>query len=173
MIKLLKLTIAFFLLLITFKIPYAITSRQDVEVGFSPGKTAKQIVIMAIEEAKNSIDISAYSFTSKPIALALVDAKERGVNVRVVADKKLNGGKYTAITYLAHHHVPVKLNDKYAIMHNKFIIIDNNSVETGSFNYTQNAVSRNAENVIYLRNRPDIAKKYLQEFNRLWRESTY
>ncbi|MGP1925062.1 MAG: phospholipase D family protein [Arsenophonus sp. NEOnobi-MAG3] len=113
---------------------------------------------MAIEEAKISIDIAAYSFTSKPIALALVDAKQRGVNVSLVADKKSNSGKYTAVTYLGNHRIPVRLNDKYAIMHNKFMIVDGHSIETGSFNYTQSAAFRNAENVIYLRNRPDMQK---------------
>ncbi|CAD6508464.1 phospholipase D family protein [Candidatus Profftia tarda] len=172
MSNLLKLTtMIFFLSVMIIKPVLASTSIQDIEVGFSPGQTAKKIVIAAIDEAKISIDLSAYSFTSKPIALALVDAQKRGVNIRVVADKRLNSGKYTAITYLAHQHIPVKLNDKYAIMHNKFIIIDGHSVETGSFNYTQSAVSRNAENVIYLRNRPDIAEKYIREFNRLWSEA--
>lgn len=56
-------------------------------------------------------------------------------------------------------------------MHNKFMIIDGHSIETGSFNYTQSATYRNAENVIYLRNRPDIAERYTQEFNRLWSEA--
>lgn len=75
------------------------------------------------------------------------------------------------MTYLVNHRVPVRLNDKYAIMHNKFMIVDGRSVETGSFNYTQSAASRNAENVIYLRNRLDIAEKYAREFNRLWSEA--
>ncbi|EGY29577.1 hypothetical protein Rin_00004470 [Candidatus Regiella insecticola 5.15] len=57
--------------------------------------------------------------------------------MRVVANKKSNGGKYTAATYLANHRVPVRLNDKYAIMHNKFMVVDSHSVETGSFNYTK------------------------------------
>ncbi|HGJ5877328.1 MAG TPA: phospholipase D-like domain-containing protein [Arsenophonus sp.] len=113
----------------------AITNIQDVEIGFSLVKAAIQITIKEIEEAKNSIDLAAYSFTSKLIALAFVDVQFRGVNVRVVADNKLNGGKYTPVTYLANHCVPVRLNDKYAIMHNKFMVIDGYSIETGSFNY--------------------------------------
>ena len=67
------------------------------------------------------------------------------MNIRVVADKKSNEGKYTAITYLSNHHIPVKLNDKYSIMHNKFIIIDGRSIETGSFNYTQYTQRNNTE----------------------------
>ncbi|AKZ66177.1 phospholipase D-like domain-containing protein [Candidatus Palibaumannia cicadellinicola] len=53
-------------------------------------------------------------------------------------------------------------------MHNKFMIIDNNIIQTGSFNYTKNAEKYNAENIIIIYNRPDIANIYTQEFNKLW-----
>ncbi|PPI87624.1 endonuclease (plasmid) [Candidatus Pantoea edessiphila] len=142
----------------------------DIEVGFSPGHTASKIIISAIEKSKRSILIAAYSFTSKPIALALVKAQKRGVHVHLVVDKKVNTSRYTAVTYLVNHFVPVRFNDKYSIMHDKFMIIDNISVETGSFNYTQSAMFRNAENVIYIKNRRDIARQYLREFDRLWNE---
>lgn len=179
MSKFVKITVAVFFLFLTLtflKLTFPLLPNiniNDVEVGFSHGRTANKIVMTAIEEAKISIDIAAYTFTSKPIALALVNAQNRGVYIRVVADKKSNTGKYTAVTYLVSHHIPVRLNDKYAIMHNKFMIIDSHSIETGSFNYTKNAASNNAENVIYLRNQPDIAKKYTKEFNKLWNESEY
>ncbi|PPI88322.1 endonuclease (plasmid) [Candidatus Pantoea edessiphila] len=142
----------------------------DIEIGFSPGHTANKIVLKAIENSKDSIFVAAYSFTSKPIALALLKAHKRGVNVRLVVDKKSNTGRYTAVTYLVNHFIPVRFNDRYAIMHNKFMIIDSNSVETGSFNYTQSAALRNAENIIYIKNRTDIAGKYRKEFHRLWQE---
>jgi len=167
-----KVIVTIFLLFIIFV--FSLLTRvdtQNVEVGFSPERMAKEIVLMAIKEAKTSIDVAIYSFTSKQIALALVNAQQRGINVRVVVDNKSNSGKYTAVTYLANHYVPVRFNNKYMIMHHKFMIIDGHSIETGSFNYTKSAAFRNAENVIYLRNRPDIAKKYTQEFNRLWSEA--
>ncbi|VFP80052.1 PLD-like domain-containing protein (plasmid) [Candidatus Erwinia haradaeae] len=164
-------SLVFFLIIISLPLYAVCITDQDVEVGFSPGGTAQKIVLSAITGATKSIDIAAYSFTSKPIALALIEAKNRGVNIRLVADRKSNSSKYTAVTYLINKNVSVRLNEKYAIMHNKFMIIDGISVETGSFNYTQNAVSHNAENVICWHNRPDIANKYSKEFNRLWLES--
>lgn len=164
-------TMIFSLLLTIASSLLASSCIENVEVGFSPGGAAKQIVVTAINEATTSIDLAAYSFTSKLIAVALVNAQLRGVNVRIVADKKSNDGKYSAVTYLANHRILVRINDKYAIMHNKFMIIDGCSIETGSFNYTQGAASRNAENVIYLRHIPEITKKYTEEFNRLWSEA--
>eukprot|EP00659_Diplonema_papillatum_P003092 gene3092-4854_t len=114
---------------------------------------------------------AAYSFTSKPIALALVNAKKRGVNVMVVADKKGNTAKYSAVTFLANEGVPVRLNGNYAIMHNKYIVIDGRDVETGSFNYTQAAAKSNAENALLLRGVPELAISYANNFNKLWAEA--
>lgn len=171
MVKKTKLIISFFLsFLITIYPLLIINNINNIKVGFSPKGFSKEIILMAIREAKKTIDIAAYSFTSKPIALALINAKKKGILIRIVADKKANSKKYTAITYLRNKHILIKLNGKYSIMHNKFIIIDNKSIETGSFNYTNNAALNNAENVIYLRNRPDIALQYTKEFNKLWNE---
>ncbi|EPX9838971.1 phospholipase D-like domain-containing protein, partial [Yersinia enterocolitica] len=105
------------------------------------------------------------------IATAIVSAQKRGVRVRVVADGKANGDRYSAVTYLANNHVPVRLNSRYVIMHNKVMIADGSTVQTGSFNYTASADTRNAENNIVLRGVPQIAAQYEKEFNRLWAES--
>lgn len=147
-----------------------ISKEKNIQVGFSPGKSAINLLLDVINSSKKNINIAAYSFTSKPISQALVKAKERGVLIRVIADKKSNSGKYTAVNYLANHGILVRLNGKYPIMHNKFMIIDDCIVETGSFNYTKNAAYRNAENLLVIRKKR-IASKYNREFDRLWKES--
>lgn len=170
-----KLTLTLVILAIYFSFITAVLAAitaNEVEVGFTPGKKSQEIILNAIQNAKISIDIAAYSFTSKKIALALVRAKKNGINIRVVADKKANKRKYTAIHYLTNNKILVRLNNKYQIMHNKFMIIDGKSIETGSLNYTKAALCRNAENIIYLKEQPAIAEKYIIEFNRLWNEST-
>lgn len=150
-----------------------VMAKPTVSVGFSPSasQNAIQLVLSTINSARRNIDVAAYSFTSKPVAAALVAAKNRGVAVRVVADEKSNTGKYTAVTFLANQGVPVRLNGRYAIMHNKFMVVDGDTVQTGSFNYTASAVSRNAENVLLIKEIPELAATYQGEFNRLWNES--
>lgn len=143
----------------------------NIVTGFSPGGTAQKVVLDAINDAGHTIDLAAYSFTSKPISLALLAAQKRGVVVRVLADEKANSTQYTAVTFLANQGISVRLTRKYKIMHNKFAVIDNQSVQTGSFNYSANADRGNAENVIYLRDHPETAEAYTKEFNRLWAES--
>lgn len=140
------------------------------QMGFSPKDDALRVILQGIKQAEASILVAAYSFTSKPIALALVDAHKRGVKVYVVADKKSNSGQYSAVTFLANQGIPVRLNDRYAILHHKFMVFDAQHLETGSFNYSAAAAQKNAENVLLLYNVPQIAAAYIEEWKRLWDE---
>lgn len=152
----------------------SVFAKPDMEVGFSPpmnGQSALNVVLDGVTHAQHQILVAAYSFTSKPIAMALLEAKKHGVDVRVVADKKGNSAKYSAVNFLANNGVPVRLNGRYAIMHNKFIVIDGQDVETGSFNYTQAAAKSNAENALLLRGVPDLASTYTNDFRKLWDEA--
>ena len=142
------------------------------EIGFSPNRGSLDLILKAIGKAKKEILIATYSFTSKPISLALLDASRRGVTVMVVADKKSNGTRYSATTFLANQGVPVRLNGHYAIHHHKFLVIDKASVETGSFNFTASAVDKNAENALVIWNTPSLASTYATEWKRLWDEAT-
>ncbi|MBV8048350.1 MAG: phospholipase D family protein [Paludibacterium sp.] len=144
------------------------------DLGFSPGGTSLTMVQSGIASAKREILVAAYGFTSRPIAEALVTAARRGVRVAVIADRKSNlpaeNGKFTALAYLAQQGIAVRLNGRYAIHHHKFMVIDAQTVETGSFNYSQAAVKSNAENVLLLWNVPALAKDYAREWQRLWDE---
>jgi len=141
------------------------------DIGFSPRGDSLNTVIKGINAAKTSIHVAAYSFTSKPIATALLNASKRGVKVQVVADQKSNSGKYSAVTYLANNGVAVKLDGNYPIFHHKFMVIDGINLETGSFNYSAAAADKNAENVLLLWNVPQIAQTYDKEWQRLWNEA--
>ena len=72
----------------------AINSGSSFDVGFSPNQGSLQLVLKSIASAHKSIHVAAYSFTSKPIAEALLQAAKRGVDVEVIADEKSNSGKY-------------------------------------------------------------------------------
>jgi phosphatidylserine/phosphatidylglycerophosphate/cardiolipin synthase-like enzyme len=122
----------------------------SVEVGFSPGGTAVKLVLEVINEAKSSILVACYSFTNRDIAEALERAAHRGVKVRIVADEGAAKDKYSQVPIVKAAGIPVHIATRYAIMHNKFLVIDGVTVETGSFNYTAAAVKSNAENAIVL-----------------------
>lgn len=150
--------------------PVPLPAGATYEAGFSPGRGSLPLVLKAIESAQQQIFVAAYTFSSKPVAQALVAAQKRGVKVFVVADKDENTKSYTAVTFLANAGVPVRLNSRYAILHSKFMVIDNMHLQLGSFNYTAAAVNRNEENVLLLRNVAPLAQQYVVEWKRLWEE---
>lgn len=140
------------------------------EVYFSPSGGCTAAVVRELAAAKVSIRVQAYSFTSAPIAQALVAAAKRGVTVTVVLDRSNRSSKYSAVTFLQHAGVPVVIDAKHAIAHNKIIIVDNQVVLTGSFNFTSQAETSNAENLLVLRY-PALAAAYIGNWERHWAHS--
>ena len=137
-------------------------------MAFSPNGGGAGLIIRTIGEAKKTIKVQAYSFTNADIAKALLDAHKRGVNVRVVLDKSQETEKYTSATFLANAGVPVRIDDDFAIAHSKIMILDEETVITGSFNFTKAAEERNAENVLVIRGNKELAKLYLQNWQWRW-----
>jgi phosphatidylserine/phosphatidylglycerophosphate/cardiolipin synthase-like enzyme len=119
-------------------------------VYFSPNGGATEAVVKEIREARSSILVQAYSFTSAPIAEALVQAHRRGVAVTVILDKSQRTEHYSAATFLAHAGIPTYIDAAHAIAHNKIILIDDATIITGSFNFTKAAEEHNAENLLVL-----------------------
>jgi phosphatidylserine/phosphatidylglycerophosphate/cardiolipin synthase-like enzyme len=144
---------------------------KDYRLGFSPGGSALQVVLDSIASAKTSILVACYEFTSRDIAEALEAAAHRGVKVRIVADYKAAQGKYSQIRVMLAAGIPIRLDRKYAIMHDKFIVLDGDAVETGSFNYTDAAAKHNAENALWQWGVKELAAAYAAEWERLWAES--
>jgi phosphatidylserine/phosphatidylglycerophosphate/cardiolipin synthase-like enzyme len=141
------------------------------DLGFSPGGTSLEVVLKAVAAAQSTLLVACYEFTSRDIAAALETAAHRGVKIRVVADYKAAHDRYSQVPVLKAAGIPVRLDDRYAIHHHKFMVIDSVSVETGSFNFTASAIEHNAENALVLWNVQPIAMRYATEFDRLWAES--
>jgi len=134
-------------------------------VYFSPDGGATQAIVREIGTAILEVRVQAYSFTSAPIAKALVDAHKRGVSVEVILDRSQRTEKYSGATFLANNRVPVYIDSAHAIAHNKIMIIDKRTVITGSFNFTKAAEERNAENLLVIRSK-ELAKIYLENWQR-------
>jgi phosphatidylserine/phosphatidylglycerophosphate/cardiolipin synthase-like enzyme len=147
--------------LLVFCTPYVLAA--EIAVCFTPeyGMTPScaQEVVDALTGARKSVLVQAYSFTSAPIAKALVDAHRRGVEVKVILDRSNRTAHYSAATFLDHAGIPVWIDAQHAIAHNKVMIIDGNTVLTGSFNFTKAAEQQNAENLVTIRDAA-LAEQY-------------
>ncbi len=156
-----------------------ISVAREIYVYFTPSYEALDAIIDEINSSEKSIDIAVYDFTSRPIARALVRAKNKGVKIRVILDRSANGpgNKYTKYSFLKENGISVRFAaphiawDREGLMHNKFAVIDKSVVITGSANWTASAFKINDENVLII-DRLDIANVYEKEFNYLWKRST-
>ncbi len=134
------------------------------QVYFSPKGGCTEAIIQEIDRAKTEILVQAYSFTSQPIAEALLLAHKRGIKVQVILDKSQRSGKYTSSTFLANVGIPVYIEAFRAIAHNKIMVIDQETVITGSFNFTRAAEEKNAENLLIIKSK-ELAKIYVDNWN--------
>ncbi|HCU06406.1 MAG TPA: hypothetical protein DIC42_02320 [Holosporales bacterium] len=135
-------------------------SNTSVAVAFSPDDGVTQMIINEIDKAKISIYVAAYSFTSLPIAVKLIEAQKRGVSVKVVLDQSQRTAIGSIAKRLKRSGISVRFNRHYKIQHNKYMIFDEQHVECGSFNYTKSAEKNNAENAIIIKNQPQLASIY-------------
>jgi len=142
----------------------------SVRVFFSPEGGCTKAIIGEIANAKSQILVQAYSFTSKPIAKALLAAHKRGVKVEVIVDKNQELEKYNSATFLANSRIPTFIDDVHGIAHDKIMIIDGQTVITGSFNFTNAAEYKNAENLLIV-NSEELAKLYIANWNKHRRHS--
>jgi phosphatidylserine/phosphatidylglycerophosphate/cardiolipin synthase-like enzyme len=120
-----------------------------------------------INRANRSVYVAVYSFTRDSLATALISAKERGVEVRVVIERERayeHGSEYPRLKSAG---VDVRLDGNPNLMHHKFMVIDGYIVVTGSYNWSSAAEDRNDENIVVILDR-DVAQRFVQEFERVW-----
>jgi len=139
--------------------PFSVEINSRVAVFFSPKGGCTEAVVEELGKARETVLVQAYSFTSAPIAKALVEAHQRGVRVEVLLDKSQRTERYSSATFLIHAGISTFIDARHAIAHNKVMVIDGQTVLTGSFNFTKAAEERNAENLLVLRGR-ELASKY-------------
>ena len=139
---------------------------KDQEVCFSPDEPCDLKLLKFIESAEKSIDVAVFDINLDQIVHALL-VKSKTIQVRVLVDKRQSKGPHSLVKTLVKGGVQVRYGSQRGVMHNKFVIVDQKSIETGSFNYTNHACKANQENQIYLVN-SSIVDRYLKRFEQSW-----
>lgn len=111
-----------------------------------------------------------YSFTSEGLADSLIEAYNRGLDVRVLLEKQQASSEYSVLDKLESAGIDVRLDSNPSLMHHKFAVIDSGMVVTGSMNWTQNGVLNNNENVVVIHS-PELNGFFSEEFEKLWNVS--
>lgn len=143
----------------------------QAQVLFTPWDDVEGALVAALRAARQEVRVQAFSFTSRTIARALIEARGRGVDVQITADAgEIERAEGSRIPDLAAAGVPVFVETRYQSAHNKVMVIDAGSREgvviTGSYNWTYAAQRRNAENVLILRGQPALALRYRANWER-------
>jgi phosphatidylserine/phosphatidylglycerophosphate/cardiolipin synthase-like enzyme len=140
-------------------------NQTPAKVFFSPRGGAQAAVLRELSAARSSVFVQAYSFTSAPIAQALIAARQRGVKVEIIVDKGQvdHASKADMVSQAG---CKVYVDAASGLAHNKVMAIDNETVVTGSFNFTMAAEKENRENLLILRSKA-LARPYLDN----WKEN--
>ncbi len=161
-----KLTTIFLLTTILIS-QFFLISLAKTEVYFSLYDNPQKEIIKNINQAEAFINIAMYIFTDKEIALPLVKAQERGVKVRLYLDKDQVDNQYSQSRFLVQGGIKTRVSTNNYIMHNKFAIIDNCLLLTGSYNWTFSANHRNDENLMVIDD-PEVIAQYQIQFEKFW-----
>ena len=129
-------------------------------------------MVKVLASAQQTIRLAGYSFTSPAVVKGLVEAKRRGVDVKVLLDDRGNRGQASlvAMRMITEANIPLRVISVYAIHHDKYIVVDGRHTETGSFNYSQAAARSNSDNVLVVWNNPGIAQRFLQHWESRWKQ---
>ena len=137
------------------------------ECHFFPNAANEEKVVSMLRTCKKTLDIAIFSLTLNSIAEAILEAYQRGIKVRMIADDECAKNKGSNVKLIASVGVPCKTDNAIYHMHHKFAVLDESVVIMGSFNWTGQAVKYNQENIFFYEDK-NIASQYAQEFERLW-----
>ena len=138
-----------------------------VEAYFCPQDACADKLVKKIDSASSSIYIAIYSFTLDSISDAVIRAKKRGLDVKVIYDSDQSKNDASDDERLSNEGIKIAYRNGSGYMHNKFTILDMNVVATGSFNYSNNADTKNEENLVFIES-TGLAEKFKQNFDYIW-----
>jgi phosphatidylserine/phosphatidylglycerophosphate/cardiolipin synthase-like enzyme len=163
-----------FSLLIFFSLSLVLSAEDiTVEPFFSPDGGCKTAILSSInsqEPEDGTIRVHIFTFTSKPIADALIAAHNRGVEVVCIFDAHAAASRLSVFQYLLNSGITVVTDANHKINHNKVMIFGDNKVITGSYNFTANAETQNAENIVIITS-TTVAAAYISDFQTHWAHS--
>jgi phosphatidylserine/phosphatidylglycerophosphate/cardiolipin synthase-like enzyme len=130
-------------------------------------------LINLINSSNKTLDIAIYSLTKADIVNAIIQAKTRGVNVRLMSDRECSQNRYQKVELekIKNAGIPIKINTHSGLLHDKYTVVDGSIVATGSNNYTNATTDENDENFIVIKD-SNVAKGYDDNFSSMWNDTT-
>jgi phosphatidylserine/phosphatidylglycerophosphate/cardiolipin synthase-like enzyme len=152
-------------LIITTSSPIYLSAQntsEKIQVYFSPNGGATEAILKELRSAKKTILIQAYEITSIKIINEILEAHTRGVKIELLLDHTKSLAKESKAIFLLPKGITILTDKRHHSSHNKTMILDDETIITGSYNFTKQA-EKNAENIIIIHD-PKIAEIYTKNF---------
>ena len=141
-----------------------------VQYCLSPDGDCVKVILFWIARANASIHILIFDFSLDSIRDALIKAKNRGIDVRIVMEQDTISNTGSEYRNLKQAGIDVRLDANSALMHDKTAVIDNHIIITGSYNWTASANNRNNDNLVVIDSQA-WAEAYEAEFQRIYKRA--
>jgi phosphatidylserine/phosphatidylglycerophosphate/cardiolipin synthase-like enzyme len=155
----------------TVELQETVVRRTPVRVLFAAEDEAIAHLVPLVEGAQKSIHIMAFSFTHDGLGETVLQRAQQGVDVQGIFETRGSETEYSELTRLYCAQVPVRQDGNPRTFHHKVIVLDEETLITGSLNFSNNADENNDENVVIVKSKT-IAGRYIDEFQRRWKEAT-
>jgi phosphatidylserine/phosphatidylglycerophosphate/cardiolipin synthase-like enzyme len=137
-----------------------------IEIYFASEDPVMDAILAQIRAAQSNVRFMAFSFTYDALGMALLERQQAGISVQGIFERVGTGTPYSEAGRLICNGLDVRRDLNPFVLHHKVFIIDDSTVITGSFNFSNNAVSQNDENLVIIRD-PLLAALYIEEYNRM------
>ncbi len=148
---------------------FDVQSVQTSSAYFSPGDACRNVIIQQINDAKELIDICVFTISDDVISKSIHDAHNNGKKIRLITDNDKSLDLGSDVEQLFKAGIPIKMDETRNHMHHKFMVVDNRSLVTGSYNWTRSAAMYNHENILLTQD-PSSVRSFLKEFDLLWQK---
>lgn len=140
---------------------------ETTDAFFSPGDACRHEIIRHIGSAMSQLHICVFTISDDLITRSLLEAHQKGVHVKVITDNDKSLDVGSDIEQLSRAGLAVKMDTTSNHMHHKFMVADQHTLITGSYNWTLSAARYNHENILVTRE-ARVIKLFSQQFSRLW-----
>ena len=154
---------------LVFDLTNRINEHDNNHAYFSLHDDIRNKVIEALKSADDSLDICMFTISDNPISETIAGCHKMGIKVRILTDDGKVFDKGSDIFSLARTGIEIKIDSHRSLMHHKFVVIDNKTVLSGSYNWTRTGSDVNNENIV-ITNQARIVNAFSDEFDRLWKE---
>lgn len=139
---------------------------------FSPGDACRDVIMNQIQSATKRINICVFTISDDLISDSIIQAHRKGTEVQIITDDDKAADVGSDIERITRMGIAVKMDKTPNHMHHKFMVVDDLSLITGSYNWTRSAAKFNHENIL-LTQEPGVVRSFLKEFGSLWKGMEY